>query len=198
MANIAQPGFRPIRGTNGVRISYSRRRVLSNNTNPISQYDAVVIDSAGDTIRATVVTTAVASSACGVSYVDSRDGRKGAKDLPAATTYTGTIVDPINSSYVFIVENPVNVDFKASVAVSAIALTDLDLNYAMVLGAPSNGYSGHTLTATGRAVTATLPWRVKEFYFDDTSNDPDLINTAVYCTVNAGMIEPALSAYLGT
>lgn len=198
MANIAQPGFRPVRGTNGVAISYSRRRVLSNNTNAISMYDAVVIDAAGDTVRATVTTTAVASAATGVSYVDSRDGRKGSKDLPAATVYTGSIVDPENSSYVFVVENPVNVDFKASVAASAIAMTDLDLNYAMVLGAASNGYSGHTLTATARAVTATLPWRVKEFYFDNTSNDPDLINTAVYCTVNAGMIEPALSAYTGT
>lgn len=198
MANIAQPGFRPIRGTNGVQISYSRRRVISNNTNPISMYDAVIIDAAGDTIRATSAATAVASAACGTSYVDSRDGRKGSKDLPAATVYTGSTVDPLDSSYVFIVENPVNVDFKASVANSAIALTDLDLNYPMVLGSPSNGYSGHTLNATGRAVTATIPWRVKEFYFDNTSNDPDLINTAVYCTVNAGMIEPALSAYLGT
>lgn len=198
MANIAQPGFRPVRGTNGVQISYSRRRVLSNNINPISCYDAVIIDSNGDTIRATSATTAVASAACGVSYVDSRDGRKGSKDLPAATVYSGATVDPINASYVFVVENPVNVDFKASVANSAIAMTDLDLNYPMVLGAPTNGYSGHTLNATGRATTATLPWRVKEFYFDDTSNDPDAVNTAVYCTVNAGMIEPALSAYTGT
>lgn len=197
MANIQHPGFYPARvyGGNGT-ITYARRRTLSNNTNAISLQDAVIRDSSGDTIRAATANVAVDSVAMGVSYVTSANGRQGAKALPAATTYSGSIVDPVDASYVFVVENPVNVLFRCSVD-EAIAMTDLGINYAMVLGSAVNGISGHELDATGRDTTNTLPWRVTGFVFTP-DNDVDSADAHVLALVNAGMTEPALSASTGT
>jgi hypothetical protein len=198
MANVQHPGFFPARRYGGAgTITYARRRTLTNNTNAINLQDAVIIDANGDTIRAATGTIAVDSIAMGVSYLDANSQRVGAKNLPATTLYTSTGVDPANASYTFVVENPANVVLRCSVD-EAIAMTDLNLNYAIVLSNTAvNGISQQELDATGRATTNTLPIRVLEFVFAG-DNDVDAADAHVYATINAGMSTPSLSASTGT
>lgn len=198
MANVQHPGFLPARryGSAGA-ITYARRRNLSNNTNAISMRDAVIIDGNGDTLRAATGTIAIDTIAMGVSYVNANSERVGAKALPASTTYSGSTVDPLNASYVFVVEDPSTTLFRCSVD-EAIAMTDLNLNYAIVLGNTAvNGMSMQELDATGRATTNTIPMRVLEFIFSG-DNDVDAADAHVLATVNIGMSTPALSANTGT
>jgi hypothetical protein len=72
----------------------------------------------------------------------------------------------------------------------------MNKNVPFVLGAPSNGLSTHTLTLTGVNTTATLPFRLHDFY-EAADNDQDIANPRVICQINAGMWEPALSASTG-
>lgn len=199
MANTAVAGFQPYNVKNGGSVTFKRGRVLTNNTTAIFMHDAVVRAATGDYVVASATNTAVESSAQGCEYTDAAGTRRMGKYLPAATLYTSSGVDPSNGSYISMVDNVVNTGFRASVANSAIALTDLNLNYVMVLGAGSTttGLSGHTLNATGRAVTATFPWRVERFIVGDPLNDVDAINVSVICYVNAAFDEPALSASTG-
>ena len=199
MANTAVTGFMPYSVKGGGPITYRRGRVLTNNTTAIFTHDAVVRAATGDYLVASVTTTAVESSMEGCVFTDANGARREGKFLPAATLYTSSGVAPDNASYIYLTDNVVNTAFRASVAASAIALTDLNLNYAMVLGTGSTttGLSGHTLTATGRNTTATLPWRVENFIIGDPLNDVDLINTSVICYVNAAFDEPALTASTG-
>ena len=200
MANLALHGFSPSRRKDEGPITQRVGRVLNNQTTAIFLYDAVVRATTGDYVVATTTTTAVASVAMGAMYLNAGTGQMvEGKYLPAATLYSGTIVDPPQASYIFMVSDPLLTQFVASVADSAIALTDLNLNYAMTLtsGSTTTGLSGHVLTATGRAATATIPWRVPEFVLGSVNSDPDLINCHVYCEINAGMDEPALTASLG-
>lgn len=190
MANIQIAGFQPHRKSGGGRISYRRARVLTNNTLAINLYDAVVIGSAGDTTQAATTTTAVSSISGGASYVDATGARIGAKGLPAATLYTSTGVAPENASYVFVVDNSLEVDYLCSVD-EAIALTDLNLNYAFVAGTGTNGISAQELDATGRNTTATIPFRVQDFVIAGDS-DPDAADAHVLAKINAGMWEPGL------
>lgn len=199
MANTAVTGFIPYSVKGGGSVTMRRGRVLTNNTTAIFTHDAVVRAAGGDYVVASVTTTAVESVAEGAEYTDAAGTRRSNKYLPAATLYTSSGVTPDNASYIAIVDNVVNTAFRASVANSAIALTDLNLNYPMVLGAGSTttGLSGHTLNATGRNTTATIPWRVENFIIGDPLVDVDLINTSVICYVNAAFDEPALTASLG-
>ena len=158
-------------------------------------YDAVVTDANGDTIRSASAATAVASVACGVTYTDSTGARRSGRQLPAATTYTGTNNHSSDASYVSIVDGPQDVIFKASCD-EALAETDLGLNFAMLLGAAVNGYSGHELDATGRAVTATIPWRALDFV-DSIVSDADAADAHLEVMLNAGLLFPVLSAYTG-
>ena len=190
MANVQHPGFAPLKHVSGGNITYRRKRVLSSNTNAISLHDAVVTDSAGDCILATTATSAIASVACGVSYVSS-GSRIGAKSLPATTTYSGTTNDPLNASYVFIMEDAVSVLLRGSID-EAIVQTGLGINYKMVLGSATNGISGHELDATTPADTATFPFRVNDFIFEP-GNDVDAADAHVECQINAGFIQPALT-----
>jgi hypothetical protein len=107
-------------------------------------------------------------------------------------------VAPENASYIYITDDVLKVQFLASVD-EAIALTDLNLNYAVVLGTGSTvtGLSAHELDATGRAVTATIPIRVKEFVIGDPSSDVDLADAKVICQINCDPTTPATSASLG-
>lgn len=198
MANVQVPGFIPLRSTiAGATIANKRHRVLTNNTTAIAKGDAVIIDANGAVLVASTATAAVASVAQGASYIDSDGTRVERHHLPAATLYTSSGVNPSNASYVYIVDDGYNTVYEASVD-EAIALTDLGLNYKMVLGTlTTNGYSGHELDATSRAVTATgLPWRVHNF-IDRPGHDPDAADAHVECRINLGLIEPALSAEEG-
>ena len=190
MANIQIAGFQPHRKSGGGRISYRRARVLTNNTTAIALYDAVSIGSAGETVVASAVDTAISSVSGGASYVDTAGARVGAKVLPAATLYTSSGVAPENASYVFVVDNSLEVDYLCSID-EATTLTQMNLNYKMVLGANTNGISGHELDATTPATTATFPWRVQDFVISADS-DPDAADAHVLAKINAGMWEPAL------
>lgn len=193
MANVQCPGFIPLRSTvAGATIANKRHRVLTNNTTAIAKGDAVKIVATGDVVVSSSATAAIGSVAQGASYI--LDGiRVERPHLPAATLYTSTGVDPSNASYVYIVDDNYNTIYEASVD-EAIALTDLGLNYQLVLGTlTTNGYSGHELDATNRAVTATgLPVRVHSF-ISRPGNDPDTADAHVECRINLGLIEPALS-----
>lgn len=192
MANVQMAGFTPnVRG--GGTPEMIRKRVLTNNTTAIFKGDA--LDDAG---AGAVIVTATTNAAIysvqwgGASYMVGSE-RLERKHLPAATLYTSTGVDPSNASYVYCVKNMQTQDFIATVD-AAIALTDLNLNYVMALGAGSttSGLSGHELTATGKATTATFPWRVTDFVLGDPKSDPDLADCKVICMANAGRREPAL------
>ncbi len=199
MANTALKGFAPYLVKGGGPVTYRRGRVLTNNTTAIFLGDCVVRAATGDYVVMATGTTAVESVQYGgCAFTNSAGTRVFGKFLPAATLYTSTGVYPDNASYIWFVDNVVNTAFTASVD-AAIALTDLNLNYAVTLtaGSTATGLSGHVLTATGRAVTATIPWRVEEFVFGSPINDVDLINAAVVCYVNAAFDEPALTASLG-
>lgn len=190
MANIQIAGFQPHRKSGGGRISYRRARVLTNNTLAINLYDAVVIDSNGDTLQASTTTTAVSSVSGGASYVDSSGARVGAKGLPAATLYTSSGVAPDNASYVFVVDNSLEVDYLCSID-AATTLTLLNLNYKFVAGTGTNGISAQELSGTTPATTATFPFRVQDFVISADS-DPDAADAHVLAKINAGMWEPAL------
>lgn len=195
MANITYPGFIPYRKAGGSRIGYRRARVLTNNTNAIGLYDAVVIDTNGDTLHASTTTTAVSSIACGASFVDANGVRVGAKSLPAATLYTSTGNTPDNMSFVTVVDNSLEVDYVATI-IGTVVRADLNNNVPFVDGAPSNGLSTQTLNLTGKNTTNTLPFRIQDFY-EAADNDQDAANPRVLCKINAGMWEPALSSNTG-
>jgi hypothetical protein len=165
-------------------------RVLTNNTDPIATFDALDVVATGDVIAHTAETTAVYSVAMGASYVTGQQ-RVERQVLPAATTYTGSTVDPANASYIYGVEDMVNTVFKASVD-EAIALTDLNLNYRMVLTVATGNYSLHELDATSRGTTATQPWRVTNFVIGDPKSDPDAADASVICKANASARDPGL------
>lgn len=198
MANIALKGFQPVRVFGNDPITYSRGRVLTNNTTAIFLWDAVVLTSAGDYIVQATGTTATSNVACGAIFTDTNGVYRENKFLPAATLYTSTGVNPQNASYIFVTEQPVNTEFLCSIS-TAVAITDLNNNFPVSLGAGSTatGLSGHFLTATGQGTTATIPWRFRDFVFGADS-DPDLLNAHVYAQINAGMADPALSLSVGT
>lgn len=192
MANVALAGFQP-ESRGGLTPEMVRKRVLTNNTTAIFKGDALDAPNTGDVIVTATTNAAIYSVQWGgASYISGGD-RLERKHLPATTTYTSTGVDPFNASYVYCVANMDEQVFQASVD-AAIALTDLNLNYLMTLGTGSTttGLSGHLLTATSRATTATFPWRVTDFVVGDPKSDVDAANCKVRCLANAGRREPAL------
>lgn len=194
MANVKTYGFRPIKMLGGGSVVNDRSRVLTNPSTGIFHGDAIISDANGDKLACATGTTAVESVAQGASYLDATLGRIERRHLPASTAYTSTTVDPYNASYVYHVADPVNVVFEISVD-AAIAQTDLGLNYAITLnaGSTTTGYSKHELTATGRAVTSTIPIRVRDFVRGRPGNAVDLADAAVICQINGGFQSPALN-----
>lgn len=202
MANVRRLGIIPTRVSGGGTLTYRRARVLTNNTLAIALNDAVKFAATGDIVACASGTDEnilLASVSGGVSYVDGTAKRIEAKALPAATLYTSSGVAPDNASWCYIVDNATMVEFEANVANSAIALTDLNLNYPLVLTASNTTtlLSKHELNATGRATTSTLPMRVREFVMR-ADNDVDIVDTKVLCMINAGQGEPVTSIYTGT
>lgn len=199
MANVQVAGFQP-RSKGAQTVALVRKRVLTNNTDRIALYDALDSVNDGNIIAHTTEAGEVYSVMGGpASYIDSTGDRVERTALPAATTYTSTGVDPANASYIMCVEDVVTTQFTASVD-EAIDMTDLGLNYAMVLTVATGNQSLHELDATGRADTATIPWRVLDFVLGDATSDPGAADAKVVCMVNAGKREPGLepSGSLGT
>lgn len=192
MANVQMAGFHPhTRG--GATPELVRKRVLTNNTTAIFKGDALDLQTGGDVIVTATTNAAIYSVQWGgASYMSGGD-RLERKHLPAATLYTSSGVDPVNASYVYCVKHMQSQEFLATCD-EALALTDLNLNYVMVLGAGSttSGWSGHEIDATGKATTATFPWRIVDFLLGDPKSDPDAADAKVVCYANAGRREPAL------
>ncbi len=110
--------------------------------------------------------------------------------IPATTVGDGTV-----AGYVLIADHP-DQTFVVN-ASSALALADLDLNYAITgsaLYAPvstSTGISNQSIYATNAAVTATIPIRLyRQAYIDDTY-------AAAGCRMICG-INPACHYWKGT
>ena len=195
MANVQLPGFIPV-SVGGNTVELVRMRVLDNNTTAIFKGDALDAQATGD-----VIVTATADAAIhsvqwgGASFQDATTGFRVERTfLPAATRYTdGTALNQASASYVYGVEDLAAVRFKASVD-GAIAVTGLGINYKMVLGAgsTSNGLSGHELSATTPAVTATFPWRLHEPVLGDPKSDPTLADAWFICSANAVRRNPSL------
>lgn len=202
MANVRRLGLIPTRVSGGASLTYRRARVLTNNTVAIALNDGVKYAAGGDIVACTSgadENILLASVSGGCMYTQANGIRIEAKNLPAATLYTSTGAEPENASYVSIIDNATMVEFEANVANVAIALTDLNLNYPLVLTASSTttGLSNHELNATGRATTSTLPMRVREFV-RRADNDISLVDCKVICMINAGQAEPVTSIYTGT
>jgi len=194
MANVQHPGFLPCGYGTGGTVTYVRRRALTNNTDPIGLQDAVIAVNDGNITSPGVSSTRatlVDSVAMGVSYVNANGERIGAKNLPAATLYTSSGVNPDNATYVTCVENAVLAKFRASVD-AAVTLTNLRNNCEIILGTPVNGLSVQELKGSTLATTATLPIRMIEFIFA-ADNDVDAADAHVYCAINQGQSEPALT-----
>jgi hypothetical protein len=200
MANVRRLGFLPTRQSGGATVTLRKARVLTNNTLAINFGDGVKFAGTGDVVACAAGTDEailLSSVAQGAVYTPAVGPRVEARYLPPATTYTSSVAWPENGSYVYIVDNAVMVEFEANVTTAAVALTGLNLNYAMVLTTSTTGFSNHELTTTGAAITATIPWRVRE-YVQRADNDITLVDCKVLAMINAGQTEPAVSAQLGT
>lgn len=193
MANVQVPGFVPYTKGNQT-VECVRKQVASNNTDRICKGDAV--DSVGGSGAVYAHTTEAGEVYSvqwgGASYMSGSE-RLERPALPAATTYSGTGVNPVDASYIYCVDDMVNTKFRASVD-EALALTDLGLNYQMVLTVGTGSFSKHELDATSRNTTATLPWRALDFAPLDYVNFNDITAADAHVIVlaNAGLREPAL------
>lgn len=201
MANVRRLGIIPTRVSGGGTLTYRKGRVLSNQTLGIFLNDVVEVTATGDWVASPAGNeqTMKGSVSGGATFIDAFNRRIESKFLPAATVYAGTDFEPELGSYIYVVDNVTMVEFEANVANSAIALTDLNINYPVVLtaGSTTTGLSKHELNATGRAVTATFPFRVRE-PVRRADNDLSLVDCKVICMINAGQTEPVTSIYLGT
>lgn len=202
MANVRRLGIWPVRVSGGGTVTYRKCRVLSGQTLGIFLGDAIKFAATGDIVASASGVDEqllLASVSGGATFVDTTNKRVDAKFLPANTTYSGTSVEPDAASFIYAVDNATMVEFEANVANSALALTDLNLNYPLVLsaGSTTTGLSAHELNATGRATTSTFPFRVREFV-RRADNDITLSNPKVLCMINAGQAEPVTSIYTGT
>lgn len=194
MANRQHPGFKPVKTTGN---TFQRvRRPGPDNGSRIRMYDAVVYD--GDEIvLATTTNTAVAGASLGCSYKDISTGiRYDSEVLPANNNFTGTTFFAEDRNWVYLPSDALNTRYVASVD-EAMAITDMNLNFVMVLASTTTRYSDHELDATSRNTTATLPWRVHA-PFNHPGIDPDLADAWFECSINAGMLEPAASDYTGS
>jgi hypothetical protein len=190
MANVQVAGFQP-RSKGNQTVELVRLRVLTNNTDPIAKGDALDFAATGDVIAHTTEAGEVYSVQWGGASYYASGSRVERNVLPAATLYTSSGVDPINASYVYGVDDMVNTKFTASID-EAVALTDRNLNFAMVLTVATGDTSLHELDATGKNTTATIPWRFLDFVLGDPTSNPDEADAKVVVLANAARREPAL------
>lgn len=195
MANTKSKGFKPVTAGGIGTPEVVRKRVLTNNTRRIATFDALDAQTGGDVIAHATAAGAVYSVCLGTSFIDTAGFRRERQSLPAATLYTSSGIDPSNASYAYAVEDVVNTVFKISVD-TVIALTDLNLNYAMVVTQATGDYSLHELDGGSSVAPATTAnnggWRVTDFVLGDSRSAPDTVDAAVFCKVNMGRRSPAL------
>lgn len=192
MANVQVAGFQPIH-KGGQTCEMHRKRVLTNNTDPIAKGDALDTSGDGAVIAHTTEAGEVYSVQWGGASYMSGQERLERRVLPAATLYTSSGVDPANASYVYAVSDTGTQSFLASID-EAVALTDIGLNFAMVLTVATGQYSLHELDATGKATTATIPWRCQSIVTGNPKSDPDAADAQVIVKINAGWLDPELES----
>jgi len=183
MANVQHPGFLPV-SHGSETVECVRKLVLTNNTDRIAKGDAIDATASGDVIAHTTEDGEVYSVMMLGSYVANGE-RLERTFVPAATTYSGTAVNNERATYIHVVEDIVNTRFRASID-EAVALTDLNLNFAMVLTVATENFSLHEVDATGKNTTATLPWRLEDFIIGDPKVDPTAADAHCLFRVNAG------------
>lgn len=196
--NVQLPGFYPSESNiGGGSIQYVRRRALTNGTNPIACQDAVKADGSADLLGlgvSSTFATAVDGVAMGCSYIDANGARVSRPNLPGSTAYTSTGVDPVNATYVFVVEGNDNVKYLCSID-TAMALTNLRNNFDINLAAGVNGYSQQELrAASASGSTATTPFRLVEFVFAGDNIIDSGSHVHVKAMINIGQSEPDLTA----
>lgn len=194
MANTPVPGFQPMRVKNGDTITFRRCRVLTNNTTAIFKGDACKMTNAGDYLVASATNSAIASVMYGGAvYTDTSNIRREAQFLPAATLYTSTGFDPDNASFIYVVDNELDTEFRAS-GTTVMTQTLTGNTFAMVLGAGSTttGLSGHTMDNSSTVTTSTFPWRLVDVVRGSSDSDPDLASAQGIYRINRSISEPAL------
>lgn len=193
MANPTLTGFWPKYNLDGGDIVLRWVQVASAPATAIFKGDCVV--HAGDgtwTLATAGAGNYVDSVAVGFRYVRADGKMTYEKYVPSGTAYTAT--DQTDGViWMQIVANMQDVVFETTVD-EAIALTDLNSNYAIATnaGSTTTGLSGHVLDATGKGAGATLQWRVIDFV-KRPGLDWTLTNPHVECMVNYSHITPALS-----
>lgn len=185
MANKTLLGFRPLRNINGMEIALTKVQAVSNPTTGIFKHDSVVWTGAGWDLATAGTSNPVGSICMGAEYRRSSDNKITKEPyLPSGTTYTEADGED-GVSWLWIVANPADTIFEAQVD-EVIAETDMNLNYNFVAtsaGSTVTGLSGQQLDATGRAITATLQFRVLRFV-KNINNDRTLTNASVECMIN--------------
>lgn len=191
MANAALPGFQVIQSAAPLQ---RKRHIAVSAGTKIRKNDAVIWGGASIAI-ATSTNSAIAGCSMGASYVNASGARVESPNLPS-TTYTGSTVFNPNANYVYLAKDGLQHTYIASAAGTVMTLTDIDLNLIMVLGTTTTRYSDHTLTSSSKATTNTLPWRLMGI-LDSTQCDADTAPQHCLVMINAGMLEPALTASTG-
>ena len=189
-------GFQPqTYGGPGGTVTYVRRQVTSNNALAINNRDVVDFDTNGNVLgfaTSGTRTTAVASVAMGFSYVDANGVRVGSKNLPAATTYSGSGIFPDDAIYASVVENVAGVKFRCSID-TVLTRAALGANVSINLAAGVNGYSQQDVNAASVATTATLPLRLNDFVVAGDVDIASATHQHAIVVINAAVLEPALT-----
>lgn len=191
MANAALPGFQVIQS----KAPLQRKRCIAVSAGTkIRKNDAVIWNGAAIAI-ATSTNSAIAGASMGASYVNGSGARVESPNLPS-TTYSGSTIHNPAANYIYLAKDGLDHTYIASAAGTVMTLTDIDLNLIMVLGTTTTRYSDHTLTSASKNTTATFPWRLQGI-LDSTQADADSAPQHCLVTINAGMLEPALTAGTG-
>ena len=190
--NILRGGFHPRRGIG--QVARPRRyEVANNNTLAIFSGDVVTITTAGVAYPTTAGDTDLALGVVAHTSYWGTLGRIYSNYIPAATTYTPTTRGSIQSSYVWVWDDP-SIEYIADMNVGTTAA----LNYAGVgsnvdllatAGSTVYGRSGHLLDGT--YVAGQAQFRIVEM-LRNSGNDLTLQYQKVVCRINEGS-DPFLS-----
>jgi hypothetical protein len=191
MANATLPGFQVV---SSIAPVVRRKHIAVSAGTKIRKNDAVIWGGASIAI-ATSTNSAIAGASMGASYINSAGARVESPNLPS-TTYSGSTIHNPSANFIYLAEDGLNHTYLASSVSTALALTDIDLNLIMVLGTTTTKYSDHTATSASKNTTATFPWRLIGI-LDSTQADADTTPQNVLLKINAGMLEPALTAGTG-
>lgn len=191
MANFLRGGFRPkypgkCKGTR-------RYEVDSGNATAIFPGDVVTLTTAG------IIAPASAGGAdlvigvvAAATYVDATGGRVRGF-IPAATTYSPTARGSVNSSYVWVWDDP-DIEWVASVSTNAASDTAAEVyaligaNMDILATAGDTVYKRSNHTLDGNPVTGVARFRILEVYRDPVNDisSANQVNWKAVCQVNEG------------